>query len=122
MVKLRLRLRDVPDTIGWDGLLLFINNSSPDSAYYRSCYPEMYAFGLPEQQSAILADIFDLVNGFLYAYACANSDGSRKPKKPKPYPRPWLDDSITDENEQHFGKGAVSVEEFNEFYYGGKNV
>jgi len=120
MTVLGLRLRDVPNTIGWDGLLLFINHLPTSSALYRAMYPEMYTFGLPEQQSAILADLYDLINWFMYAYVSANSESSHKPKKPQRYPRPWEQDDQVDDGEQHFGKGAVSVEEFNEFYYGGK--
>ena len=120
-----MRLRDVPETIGWDGSALIARNLPIDSALNRAREPELYAFGTDIKRAAILADIFDNVSMMRYEFALAHSEKGKKPDKPPLYVTPWNDNSPEHADphganpfEGTYGSGAVSVEEFNRFYYG----
>ena len=111
MTLLGIRLRDVPGTIGWDGLKIFCRHLPDESATMRAVYEHdhdgMEHWGTRGQTNELLADIYDLVNRRFV---------SQKDKyKVRPLERPW------DRKTRHFGKGgdAMSKDEFLAWYYGG---
>jgi len=55
--------------------------------------------------NAVLADLYDAVSWLTYVTIA--KDSKTKPKKPKPYPRPWLKGEV-----QKFGKAPVKISEF----------
>ena len=107
LTRTRYQLNDIPDNLGWTALAHFIKYLGPGSALYDEVHPETARW---TQGDMILADIFDAVSAFRYAFASANSKG--KPRRPKPYPRPWVRERET----KRFGKDPVKVSEFNSWW------
>ena len=99
------------DSFGWGNLIQFVHHLPPTSAVYRVKYPEASNFGSELKRNAILADLFDLINGFYYSFTKAYGG---KGKKPTPYERPWVSDGA-----QHIGSDPIPISEFNKWYYGG---
>ena len=99
------------DSFGWGNLITFVRHLPPTSAVYREKYPDAYEYASDLKQSAILADLFDAVNGLSYMFAKAHGG---KPKKPEPYPRPWANNDV-----QKIGSEPIPISEFNRWYYGG---
>jgi len=120
MTKLGMRLRDVPHSLGWDGLLVFLTNLPQDSAYARSLFPEYSAFASPLKHASMMADIIDCLLWFRYEFATAFSDQNHQPDPPKPYETPW-NKYATPEDPFNgaYGKGAISSLDFDDWYYGG---
>ena len=85
---------------GKAALISFINYLPPDSALYREMNPrdELGVWPTRAKTNAILADLFDLIMAV----------NTKKGVKPKEYPRP--------KKKQTFGRDAVSVDEFWEFW------
>lgn len=111
MAVVGIRLRDVPSTIGWDGLSMLLRNSPRFEAYRMAKSPEFEEFGCQLRQSAMLADIYDAVMSV--AYIAAKGMGG-SPQKPRPMPRPWLSDAG-----QTVGSDAIPVGDFDDWYYNG---
>ena len=109
MTLLGIRMDDVPETIGWDGLVIFCRHLPDDSATMRAVYEHghegMERWATQSTTNELLADIYDLVNRRFV---------SEKDKhKVKPLERPW------DKSTRHFGSGAMPQDEFLAWYYGG---
>lgn len=116
---LGLRLRDVPHTIGWDGLKVILQNLPMESAYVRALFPDYYAFSSPLKQSLILVDLINSISWLRYEYAMSMSGKGKKPDQPKPYPTPWNQDATPDRPfSGRYGKGAISSTDFWDWYYG----
>ena len=98
-------------SFGWGELINFSNHLPIDSATYRALKPDESKFSTDLQRSAILADIFDVVSGFAYAFSKAYGGKGRKPKQ---YPRPWANESA-----QKIGSKPIPISEFDAWYYGG---
>ena len=62
--------------------------------------------------NAILASIYDIL-AVINANLCAKGSG-KKPKKPKPYPRPWIENKKPEVT--HFGRGALPPDELREWF------
>lgn len=117
MTRTRWTLRD------WEGgrldhrcLYRFVIGLGADSAFFAAIRPdeaETIKWLDGTAQSAITADLIDTVRevGLIVA---AKGTGKR-PHRLKPYPRPWL----KARNGRRYGKDAIPVEDFNEWYYGG---
>ena len=73
-----MRLRDVPATIGWDGLALFVRHLPHDSALARELDPQM----LWSMEAHMLATISDQISLLMYGL------GGAKGAKPRPIDRP----------------------------------
>lgn len=100
-------MRDVPDTIGWDGLVIFARHLPDESATMRAVYEHdhegMEKWGTRNTTNELLAELHDLIN-FRFV--------SKKDKaKLKPIDRPW------EKTTRHYGK-AISREEFDRLYLG----
>jgi len=95
---------------GWHELANFAKHLPDDSATVRAQDKDAALFARDLQRAAILADIYDAV--MMTAHLFAKAHGG-KGAMPKPYPRPWKDDS------SRIGKGAIPISEFDEWYYGG---
>lgn len=100
------------ESFGWGEVINFSRNLPIGSMTVRSKNKEIIEFASDLKRNAILADLYDLVSAFLYTFARAHGS---KSGRPKPYKRPWLSP-----DEQHIGKGAIPISEFNEWYYGGE--
>lgn len=111
MTILGMTFEQAAFSFGWVELVNFSNHLPYGSATYRALHPDEYRFSTDLQRSAILADISDELMAFMYAYSTRNGG---KPKRPRPYPRPWADDGS-----QRIGKDPIPISEFNNWYYGG---
>ena len=99
---------------GADGIVSlahFAANLPADSAtrMKESGYGGVDEWATRFKTNALLADIYDAMGAFLYAFACSRS--KKKPKRPKPYPRPWAV-----EKGRRFGRGAIPVRYFQEWW------
>lgn len=74
----RVRLRDVPATIGWDGLALFLRHLPEGSALSRELDPQARW----SAETYVLATISDQMSFLMYAL------GGAKGARPRPIERP----------------------------------
>lgn len=113
MTRTRFTARDVGGALPWASLMNFVAHLDRGSALWRELHPES-AEVLPwldgERTAAILADLYDLVSAFMYQHASANSE--RRPKKPRQYPRP----GVEDRSRRRIGRGAVSAADFEKWW------
>lgn len=122
MTQLGVRLRDVPETIGWDGLLIFIEHLPMTSAYVRELYPEEMAFASELRSAKMLTDIIDSITLMRYEFAVAMAGKGNKPDEPRPYPTPWNKYATEgDPFNGTYGRGAISSLDFYDWYYGTTN-
>ena len=103
----RYKLSDIPANLGWTSLAHFVAYLKPGSALYDEVNPDTARWGHADM---MLADIYDAITSFIFAYASANSKG--RPKRPKPYPRPW----VKAKDEKHIGSSPVQVQDFNDWW------
>ena len=111
MTILGMTFEQAASSFGWVELVNFSKHLPIDSASQRAIKQDESKFAGDLQRAALLADIFDAINGLSYMFAKAYGG---KPKKPKPYPRPWADDGS-----QRIGSDPIPVSQFNSWYYGG---
>lgn len=95
---------------GWRGLLDFVQNIPPDSATFAAVNPEHATRNAQAQGLELLACVFDAVSWLQHNLA---RHWGAHPERPKPYPLPWRDDG-----RRRIGRGAVTVAEFEKWYYG----
>lgn len=105
-------LRDVGSSLSWEALDSFLCNIGPGSALARELDPKMSNWATQAKTNAILASIYDIL-AVINANLCAKGSG-KKPKKPKPYPRPWIENKKPEVT--HFGKGALPPDELREWF------
>lgn len=100
---------DAAHLVGWGNVYDYVHNLDERSATWRALNPELAAFASPVRQSAMLADVFDAVQNTMYAVVKMHHG---RMGRPKPYPRPKCGG-----DGQSFGKGAIDVSGFEEWYY-----
>ena len=110
MTKLGIRIEDVPSTIGWSSACRFVRHLPPDSAVSRHLMGDAASFMY--RTPWVLADIFDALAVLHLSYLKRNGSPSAQPAQP--YPRPGAKPSG-----QSFGKGAIKISDFDDWYYGG---
>lgn len=110
MTLLGMPFEQAAYSFGWGNLRDFANNLPSTSATYRALSKDTADFGNPIRQTAVLADIYDLIAAFSFMFAKAHGG---KGQKPKPYPRPGVED------EDKIGSEPIPIKDFNEWYYGG---
>lgn len=93
--------------MGWHNIAVWSRHLGQGSHVHAAMHREEAAYASELHIAAQLADIFDLLNRLRYEIL-------RAKREPKPYPRPW------DKNRKKFGKGAIPVSEFEDWYYGGE--
>ena len=108
MTRVGVRLRDVPRTIGWDGVLVVTRHLPSDSALVRSMHPEYDGWS---REQMMLADIYDAIREVQWQVAAVLAKS--RPRDPQPYPRPW------DKRSMQYGSGAIPVSEFWDWYNDG---
>lgn len=59
--------------------------------------------------NVLLADVYDALTWFNYTYVASGS--KHKPKKPKPYPRPWVKGEV-----QKFGREPIPIKDFDNWW------
>lgn len=96
--------------IGWHNVSDFARHLDQASNTWRAQHQDEanYASGL--HTNAALADIYDLLAALAVSFSRAHGG---RPKAPKPYPRPWVDDK----DEKHIGRDAIPVADFDDWYY-----
>lgn len=104
-------LAAVPATLGWADFRDFVSHLPPDSAFARESHPEFSGWGTQLHAEAMTADLIDAVNGLHYALARVFSKKGSNAKKPKPYPRPWLEKET-----KRIGSGAIPVADFDDWW------
>lgn len=112
MTLLGMAFEQAAISFGWGELLNFSKHLPIDSATHRALKPEETKFASDLQQSAILADVFDVVSALNYNFSKAHGG---KGRKPEPYPRPWAARNV-----QKIGSKPIPISEFNDWYYGGE--
>ena len=111
MRELGITLKAVPSTIGWDGLFRMTRTAKQTSALFAAANPELAPWAAPLKLMQVLTDLYDLVAVLDWHVVSMFSKGRRR--RPKPYPRPWVDDG----SEMHLGKGAIAIADFDDWYY-----
>ena len=106
-------LREVGHTLSWSTLDAFLRNINPESALARELDPKMSNWVSRAKTNAILASIYDML-AVINSNLCAKGTGKR-PKKPKPYPRPW-DQEDKKPDVTHFGRGALPPDELRAWF------
>ena len=107
------QLSDLGKSVSWGTLDAFLRHLPADSAFMRELYPESAPWATTTKTNAILADIYDLlsvINSNLVAIITR-----KPPKEPKRYPRPGVKQQ-KNENEQHFGSGALPAVELRSWF------
>ena len=106
LLTVGLHLTDLgTPALTWRDLIVFLRQAPRTSAYTRAREPERASWGVTDYLLATIAD----------ALAVANwqraSQGRRAPgPRPKPIPRPGA------EEKQVFGRGAIRISDFNEWW------
>lgn len=77
MDRWHVRLRDVPASIGWDGLALFLRHLPPQGATARAMDPDCAW----SDETHMLATVLDLLAGFVCMYSKAHGGHARKPPR-----------------------------------------
>ena len=105
----------LPD--GLIALVHFAQNLGMDSATIcaASGHERQSDWALRFKTNAILADVYDAVSAFNYSFIKAHSK-KKKPKRPKPYPRPWVKEKHT----KRFGRGAIPIKDFWKWWNNGE--
>lgn len=118
MTLVGVAMRDVPATIGWDGLRDLYRHLAPDSATWRAQHPDCALYTTTYGLSQMTGELIDAVRGTQYLIACAyHKNGTPKPRRPRPTPWPWR---RADGTERHLGSGALPRGEFLAWYYDGE--
>lgn len=107
-------LREVGRTLAWSTLDAFLTHIRPDSALAKELDLKMSNWTTRAKTNAILASIYDLL-AVVNANLCAKGTG-KKPRKPKPYPRPWIEDKKQEPEVTHFGKGPLPPDELRAWF------
>lgn len=100
-------LDDVPLRLPWRALKAFVRHCDEHSALFRSMHPE---YGGWSYQEALLADVFDATMQVARTVAALSG---KRPKQVPAHTRPW-----TKGNTRRYGRGAVTVAAFHEFWGG----
>lgn len=117
MTRAGFTLDDVPARFSWRALSNFVRHLDAGSAYVREVAPDMAPWLGTERIQAMLADLIDSVNVLDWHLVSANTEkGKPKPRRPKPYPRPWAKDA----GSVVVGRGAIPVSDFDEWWSGGE--
>ena len=96
-------------------LFRFVNHLGPDSAFYRAAHSEqaeIIAWLDGSATCALIAELIDAVR-FSANTLAFKGTGKRTPKL-DPYERPWAKRKA-----QRYGRGAIPISDFNEWYYQG---
>ena len=101
-------LDDVPARVSYRALLSFVHKLDAYSASVHAQHPDLAQWLTPQQQTAILADIYDAIN--MLGKNMAAVHGVRA-KRPKPYPRPGKQKGV-----QKFGQGAIPISQFDDWW------
>lgn len=99
-----LRVDPTDPWLPWDELRDLVANLPRESATVRANAGEAARWGETEH---LLAVQIDLLQGQLWQFASANSKKSRKPKRPRPYPRPGVEDP----SRRRFGTKRMTLKE-----------
>lgn len=116
MERLGLTLQGAIDRFGYKAAFEYAGHVASDAGSYtwRSINPKLSEFCSSFKTNVILADIFDAINAFAYMYAKSHVPKGTIVPPPETYPRPWKSDG-----RQRFGRGAIPISKFDEWYYGG---
>jgi hypothetical protein len=110
---LGMTLERAAHVFGWGELFNFSQHLPESSATYRALHADAYRYSSTLQQSAMLADLIDITTALVYS---VNHMAGGHMKRPKPYPRPWVDDK----DEKKIGAEPIPISDFDEWYYGGE--
>ena len=105
-------LREIGRTLSWSTLDAFLSHIRPDSALAKELDPKMSSWATCTKTNMILASIYDLL-AVINSNLCAKGTG-KKPKKPKPYPRPWIEEKKPEVT--HIGKDALPPDELRKWF------
>lgn len=115
LTKTRYTIEDVGGALSWGAFLSFIDHLPPDSALARETV-EGAAWYDGRLVAPLLADIWDALETLSYMYATRNTKKGKHIPRPKPYPRPWVEDKT----HRRIGKGALPVHEFESWWSNGR--
>ena len=104
LTRAGMSLEDVPARLSWHSLACFVRHLDANSALYADMYPKHAGW---DYERAMLADIFDAINGVAYTVACGMG---AKPRKPKKYPRPKAARGVK------FGSDPIKVADFDTWW------
>lgn len=115
MTRAGATLDDVPSRVSWRALGNFMRHLDASSAYAREAMPETAPWLGTETIKPVLCDIFDMLAVIDWHLVCSNTPkGKARPKKPKPYPRPWR----TEPEGTRVGRDPIPVKDFEKWWGG----
>lgn len=112
MTRAGATLDDIGVRIPWRAFAHFVGHLDASSAYVREISPDDAPWLGTERVQSMLADVIDLLNAIDWHLVSANS--KRRPRKPKPYPRPWRKDEGTT-----IGRDPIPIKDFDRWWSGG---
>lgn len=117
MTRAGVTLDDVPARVSWRALASFVAHLDASSAYLREVAPDTAPWLGTERVQSMLADLIDMVAVLDWHLVGANTPkGKPKPRKPRPYPRPWKRE---DEGAVKVGREPIPVKDFDDWWRGG---
>ena len=114
MTRTKYTLQDVGGRLGWAALSHFVRYvlKDPKSALWCEMFDkdgDKAGWYDGTRVAPMLADLYDLVSWFRWSFSASHV--GRRAKRPKPYPRPWVDDGT-----RHIGKDPIPISEFDEWW------
>ena len=108
LLRLGLRLRDFPSPdLTYGDMLVIIQQAPRESAIAKAVDPERAEWSLTDHLLAMIAD----ANTWLVW--SKSKDGQKNRNRPKPIPRPGLEDDSSDV--QRFGSDPVPIDQLDDF-------
>ena len=107
---------DIPGRLSWRGVELFARHSRQDSAFYAVNADEDTQWPRLEQLTAVL---IDAVNTLTWITQAINSEESKRPARPQPFPRPGVT-PVEDPDAQHYGSEPIPARDFDTWWATGQ--
>ncbi len=108
-------LDDLGARLPWRALFSFVSHPAPTSALFAELQPEYAPWLDGRNVAALLADVYDAVQGLTHAFVRRHARKGANVPAPKPYPRPWLKSEV-DKGWKHFGGGALPRDELDAWF------
>ena len=103
---------------GIGALAHFVRHLGRDSQVFREMHPEcaeLLEWDERRKTNAILADLFDQLGMFRTEHASVHTKKGNRPKQPRPYPRP----GVEDKNRKHIGSDPLPMDDFDAWWESG---
>ena len=116
MTRAGMTLDDIPSRMSWRALINFYTHLDAGSALFKEISPEVADWQGTGRLPMLLADLIDSVNMMRYENSIMHRRRRGfRPKKPKPYPRPW----VKEDKGTKIGRDPIPAKDFDSWWEGG---